>query len=177
MMNTSNDYLSQLYKKYINILYGFGVVSGIDHDTCLDIIQDVFFNIIEKNISFENKNIKPYLFRSFINRHIDIQRSLKKFISIDVNDLPLELELPEDISGEEDPIEKEEAQIIKQRQVEILLSHLPRQQRKAVYLRYIEEMEYKDIGKQLNIKVESVRKMVFRGIEKLRKHVGLTARI
>ena len=177
-MNSTDDCLSLLYKKHINILYGFGVVSGIDHDTCLDIIQDVFCNIIEKNISFEDKNIKSYLFRCFINRHIDIQRSKshKKNISIDINDLPVEFVMPAtDIMNGEEMIEKEETLALKQQQVEILLNHLPPQQRKAVFLRYIEEMEYKDIGNQLNIKIESVRKMVFRAIEKLRNHVGVLA--
>ena len=176
-MNTSNDYFSQLYKKYLNILYGYGIVSGIAHDTCLDIIQDVFCNLIEKNMSLENKNIKPYLFRSFINRYIDIQRSRKNMISIDINDLPLEMKLSaEDMTSEEDMVEKEETEANKKKQVEILLSHLPLKQRKAVYLRYVEEMEYKEIGKQLNIKVESARIMVFRGIEKLRNLVGFASR-
>ena len=169
--------ISQLYKKYVNSLYGLGMVMGISHDTCLDIIHDVFCNIIEKDIVFETNSVKHFLFRSFINRYIDFQRSRKNMIPIDpmaVNDLPYVKERSEEHTTIEDEmIEKEKTKLNKQ-QIEFLLSLLPLQQRKAVYLRYIEEMEYEEIGNQLNIKIESARMLVFRGIEKLRNHVGNT---
>ena len=169
------EYISQLYKKYINSLYGFGIANGIPHDTCLDIIHDVFCNLIVKNIVFETNSMKHYLFRCFINRYVDIQRSRKNTIPIDTND-DLLFEREQTDSEEEDLIEKEETESSKKQQVESLLSQLPLQQRKAVYLRYIEELEYEEIANQLNIKVESARMMVFRGIEKLRKHAGLATR-
>lgn len=46
-------------------------------------------------------------------------------------------------------------------------------QREAIYLRYIMEMEYDEIVKILNINAESVRKLVYRGIDRLREHPDL----
>lgn len=171
-MNTINENISRLYKKYSNSLYRFGLGMGIAHDVCLDIIHDVFYRLIEKKRVFETDSIRHYLFRSFINRHIDIQKSQKKIISTDIGDLPFEIEVSlEDTTGEEYMIEEEDKKALKQK-VEFLLSLLTPRQRKAVYLRYMEEMEYEEIGKLMDMTAESVRKLVFRGLEKLRKHAG-----
>jgi RNA polymerase sigma factor (sigma-70 family) len=145
---------------------------GLSHDACLDIIHDIFCNLMEKNKVFETDNIRHYLFRSFINRHIDIQKSKKNMIHVDVSDLPFEIDVSvENTTGEEYMIEEEEREKLKQK-VEFLLELLTPRQRKAVYLRYMEEMEFDEIGKILDMNAESVRKLVFRGLEKLRKHAG-----
>jgi len=171
-MKTTNECFSQLYKKYVSSLYRFGIGMGLSHDACLDVIHDIFCKLIEKNRVFETDNLRHYLFRSFVNRHIDIRKSRKKEIFGDVNDLPFVIELSlEEPTVEGYAIEKEEKEKLKQK-VEFLLGLLTDRQRKAVYLRYMEEMEYDEIGKLLEMNAESVRKLVFRGLEKLRKHAG-----
>jgi len=171
-MNTINDNFSQLYKKYANSLYGFGMGMGISHDTCLDIIHDIFCKLIEKNMVFETESIKHYLFRSFINRYLDIQKSRKREISGDINKLPYTIDVSlEDINVEGYIIEQEEKEKLKKK-VEFLMGMLTHRQRQAVYFRYMEEMEYEEIGKLLDMTAESVRKLVYRGLEKMRKHAG-----
>jgi len=171
-MNIINENFSQLYKKYINSLYKFGIGMGISHDVCLDIIHDVFCKLIEKNEIFETDSVRHYLFRCFINRYIDIQKSHKNVTSENFTDLPFMIEISiDDTSIEGYMIEEEEKEALKQK-VEFLLGLLTQRQRKAVYLRYMEEMEYDEIGELLDMSAESVRKLVFRGLEKLRKHTG-----
>ena len=175
-MNTTSEYFSQLYKKFRNRLYGFGIGMKIPHDVCLDIIHDVFISLIEKNMMFDGyneENIKQYLFRSFINRCLDIQKSRKREIYGDINDFTFDIEvsLVEDHNAEGDIIEQEEKEKLKKK-MEFLLGMLTDRQRKAIYLRYIEEMEYENIGKLLDMTAESARKLVFRGLEKLREHKG-----
>ena len=170
-MNSFDDQTSRLYKKYNNSLYRFGRGMGIPHDVCLDVIHDVFFKIMNKKKVFETNSIRHYLFRSFINRHIDIQKSRKNMITGDINDLPFVLEVSLEKTTEDYVIEEEERERLKQK-VEFLLGLLTPRQRKAVYLRYMEEMEYEEIGKLLDMNAESVRKLVFRGLEKLKKNAG-----
>ena len=172
-MNTTNsEYFSQLYQKHSNSLYRFGMGMGLSHDDCLDIINDVFCRLIEKNRVIETGNIKYYLFRCFINRHKDIQKLRKNNISADINDLPSVMEVSTDeVTVEGDTIEQEERESL-HRKVSFLLELLTPRQRKAVYLRYMEEMEYEEIGKLLDMNIESVRRLVFRGLEKMRKHTG-----
>ena len=91
---------------------------------------------------------------------------------MDVDEMPFLVEVSvENTTGEEYMIEEEERKMLKQK-VEFLLGLLTPRQRKAVYLRYMEDMEYEEIGKLLDMNAESVRKLVFRGLEKLRKHAG-----
>ena len=171
-MNTNNDHIAQVYKKHINSLYRFGMGMGLSHDACLDVIHDVFCRLMEKKMVFETDSIRLYLFRSFINRHIDIQKARKNIIPGDVNDLHFVMEVSLDHTNIEGyMIEKEEKETLKQK-VEFLLNLLTERQRKAVYLRYMEEMEYEEIGKLLDMNTESVRKLVFRGLEKIRKYTG-----
>ena len=171
MMTATNENFSQLYKKYINSLYRFGMGMGLSHDACLDIIHDVFCKLIEKNKVFDADSIKHYLFRSFINRHHDIQKSKGK-ISGSIDELPFAIEVSlDDTATAGYDIEQEEMTALKQK-VEFLLGILTQRQRKAVYLRYMEAMEYEEIGKLMDMNTESVRKLVFRGLEKLRKHAG-----
>ena len=145
---------------------------GLSHDTCLDVIHDVFCRIIEKGTVFETNSIKHYLFRSFMNRYLDIQKSRKREISGDGNELPYLIEVSlEETTAEDYIIHQEEKERLKQK-VEFLLGILTHRQREAIYLRYMEEMEYEEIGKLLDMTAESVRKLVFRGLEKIRKQVG-----
>ena len=127
---------------------------------------------MKKNKAFNTENIRHYLLRSFINRHLDIQKSRKNMISTDISDLPFVMEVSlDDTTTEGYMIEEEEREKLKEK-VAFLLSLLTERQRKAVYLRYMEEMEYEEIAELLNMNAESVRKLVFRGLEKLRKHAG-----
>jgi len=171
-MNFTNENFSQLYKRYVNSLYNYGAAMGLSHDACLDIIHDVFCRLIEKNEEFETKSVRHYLFRCFINRYLDIQKSQKNVVSENFNDSPFMMEVSlDDTTIEGYMIEEEEKEALKQK-IEFLLNLLTQRQRKAVYLRYMEEMEYDEIGELLDMSAESVRKLVFRGIEKLRKHAG-----
>ena len=69
-------------------------------------------------------------------------------------------------------IEEEERESLRNR-VESLMNSLTGNQREAIYLRYMQEMEYDEIARILNINAESVRKLVYRGIDKLKKQSNL----
>lgn len=64
-------------------------------------------------------------------------------------------------------ISEEETQKLK-RIVEDLLKELTPRQREAIYLRYMQEMDYEDIAILLNMNVNSARRLVSRGIDSLR---------
>ena len=64
-------------------------------------------------------------------------------------------------------ISEEETQKLK-KIVEDLLKELTPRQREAIYLRYMQEMDYEDIAVLLNMNVNSARRLVSRGIDSLR---------
>ena len=64
-------------------------------------------------------------------------------------------------------ISEEETEKLK-KTVEELLDELTPRQREAIYLRYMQEMDYEEIASLLNMNSNSARRLVHRGIESLR---------
>ena len=158
---------SEIYTNHVSSLYSYGLSLGFCHDICLDAIQDIFCRLYQKKPA-EIGNIKYYLFRSLRNKLIDVQRSEKKDILQDINDLPFSVE----VSVTEDQMIVQEERELMIKKVESLMKKLTDRQREAIYLRYMQELEYDEIGRLMNMNAESVRKLVYRGIEKLRQETG-----
>ena len=68
----------------------------------------------------------------------------------------------------EDIIQKEDREEI-QRTIDKFLSILSPLQKEALYLRYIQELDYPDIASLLNRSEDSIRQLVFQAIHKIRK--------
>lgn len=167
-MNDENEDFSQVYATHVTGLYNYGIGLGFSHDICLDAIHDVFFKFYTKDKLENVGNIKYYLFRSIKNRLIDIRRSKKKEVANQyIGDLPFTVEVTV-----MDSLIKEEERALLKKKVESLMNSLTQRQREAIFLRYMEEMEYDEIGELLHMNSESVRKLVYRGIEKIRKESG-----
>jgi RNA polymerase sigma factor (sigma-70 family) len=152
-----------LYEKYVNDLFNYGVGMGFSEQICMDAIHDVFCNLYA-NKNYDNiLNIKYYLFRSLKNRLIDIHRSTSRLSTLDVENLPFAVEV-----SILDTIIADDEQAILKANVEKLMRLLTDRQREAIYLRYMQELNYDEIGALLDMTPESVRKLVHRGIEKMR---------
>jgi RNA polymerase sigma factor (sigma-70 family) len=78
-------------------------------------------------------------------------------------DLPFQL----NVTVEDEFIEKEEAEKIREK-VENVLSQLTHRQREIVYLRYIQECSYDEISEIMEISVAASRNLVSKSIAKLR---------
>lgn len=97
-----------------------------------------------------------------------MHKNLQDMISInDVSELPFHI----DITILDNIIDVEDEEIIKQK-VQKLMEQLTDRQREAIYLRYMQEMDYDEIAIILNMTGESARKLVYRAIGKLRELVG-----
>ncbi|MDD4639480.1 MAG: sigma-70 family RNA polymerase sigma factor [Bacteroidales bacterium] len=66
-------------------------------------------------------------------------------------------------------MEHKEEQSFLKRKVEKILSLLTDRQREAVYLRYMQDLDYEEIATMMDMQSESVRKLVFRALESVRK--------
>jgi RNA polymerase sigma factor (sigma-70 family) len=69
-----------------------------------------------------------------------------------------------------DSILAKEKQALLVKKVEALLETLTERQKEAVYLRYMNEMEYEDIARLMNITADSAKQLVHRGIQFIRKN-------
>lgn len=166
-LDGQDDYeaFSRIYNLYINDLLSYGVSLGFAEETCRDAAHDLFFKIYtEKNRLSSVKNPTSYLFRSFRNHLFNIQKRQNRLSP----DLTLEKSaFTTEITILDSMISEEETQKLK-RIVEDLLKELTPRQREAIYLRYMQEMDYEDIAVLLDMNVNSARRLVSRGIDSLR---------
>lgn len=164
-----NDHaFSSLYNKYVDELFGYGTGLGFDAETLKDAIQDIFYVFYTRKHQLSDvRNLRYYLFRMLKNRLLDMYRSTI---------CSLEAAAPEEEEMEftvkttilDEMIAEEEKNVL-QVKVDALLNRLTNRQREAVYLRFMQEMEYEEIGHLLEMKPQAVRKLVFRAIKRLRE--------
>jgi len=152
-----------LYRKHVNDLYNYGIALGASPYICEDAVHDVFCNLYHKEDASQIKNIKYFLLRSLKNRLIDITRTNRIVHTENIEQFPFQIEV-----SVMDFIEEEEERRIIKNKVETLMNSLSDRQREAIYLRYMQDLSYEEIGVMLSMTPESARKLVHRGIKKMR---------
>ncbi|MDR1720340.1 MAG: RNA polymerase sigma factor [Dysgonamonadaceae bacterium] len=153
-----------LYHKYVDELFAYGLGLGFERENIKDAIQDTFFKFYINKQQWKGvTRPKYYLLGMLRNRLIDLYRSVNKENATAVADMPFQLET----SVLDDIIEREEKHALEQR-VDLLLDLLTERQKEAVYLRFIQELEYEEIGKMLQMTAPAVRKLVSRAVKRMR---------
>lgn len=163
-LDGSNYAFSCIYKKYVNELFAYGLGLGFEKETLKDAIQEVFYKFYESKKHLKNvNNLKYYLLRMLKNHLLDIHRS-----KMDVSDLVShELTFSIKTTVLDDLITKEERFAL-QTKIDNLLKTLTHRQREAIYLRFIQEMEYEEIGKILEMTPQACRKLISRAVKRIR---------
>ena len=161
-----NDHAyTSIYNKYADALYGYGMGLGFEQETLKDAIQDVFYVLYTQKKQLSGvKNLKYYLFKMLKNRLLDIYKSAvntKEINSSEMN-FTLKTTILDDLIEEEDFI-------ILQNKINKLLETLTSRQKEAVYLRFIQELEYEEIGTLLDMTPQAARKLIFRAIKRMRE--------
>lgn len=157
------------YKLHIDALYHYGTKLCKDEEAVKDALQELFLELFLKRnkMRISPENLKYYLIlalkRNLIKK-MEAGRKISHGFDESVNFEP-------EYSIEFQIIEKEkEAEF--NREVLNALNKLPAKQKEAVYLRYNESLEYKEIANILKISVESVRKQVYRALRTIKKIIG-----
>lgn len=169
-MQGSDFAFTSIYNSYVDVLLSYGTGLGFEREVLKDAIQDVFMKLyFNRNQLTEIQNLKFYLFRSLKNRLLDIQKTQVEHN--DVSDYESDFFVKTTVLDE--MIEAEERIAIQQK-IDRLLSALTGRQREAIYLRFIHEMEYEEIAQLLDMTPQASRKLVFRGIKRIRnENMGL----
>lgn len=158
---------SFFYRYFINDLYAYGRSLGAEEKYVMDAVQDVFLKVFFEKPRFKSvEHFKYFLLRSLKNRLYDLFRS-KSFSKTDgLEEEVLNFSIKTTVL--DDMIEAEDQAIIQQK-IEKLLSILSPLQKEALYLRYIQELDYVEISGMMNKTEVSVRKLVSQAIRKIRK--------
>lgn len=158
----NDEYFTLIYNRYVNQLMAYGMGWGFDREMLKDAIQDIFYKLYFNRKAFEGvTNPKSYLIRALKNRILDLQKN-----NIETTGLA-DLEFSVTPTILDNMIAEEERTTI-ERQIQQYLNLLTGRQREAVYLRFIEEMEYEEIAEVLDMTAPAVRKLVCRAIARIR---------
>ena len=163
-----NEAFTWIYYKHIHEIIAYGIGLGYMKNEIEDAIQDVCYNILKnRNSLIGVKNVKFFLLRSLKNRLINIKRDEKKTLSSDGF---------ENIFFEKaniiENIIKRESKLKIEKRVNTLFKLLTPRQKEAIYLKYIQGLDYKEIAIILNMTIPSVRNLVSRGISKMRNELN-----
>ena len=164
--NGDDAALNTIYKKFIHVLYAFGLRYTEDPEVVKDSIQDLFVDLFKYRQTLSSEvNVKSYLFTS-LKRKICLV--LKKAAARENQAFQLSFSLTynleEEITGDE--IRTELLSKLDQQ-----LALLPNRQKEALYLRFNSELEYEEIALIMDVSVETVRTLVYRGVKQLRKRM------
>lgn len=158
---------SFFYKYFLNDLYAYGRSLGADETHVMDAVQDIFLKVFFNQPHLKSvEHFKFFLLKSLKNQLYDLFKSGSFSKTEDINEDVLNFSIRTTVLDE--IIEEEDRKIIKLK-IEKLLSTLSPLQKEALYLRYMQNLEYAEISKLMNRSEVSVRKLVSQTIIKIRK--------
>jgi len=166
--NGDEQSFSTIYNHLVDDLFSYGISLGFQKELCKDALQDIFYKLhITKEKLYHVENITAYLFKTFKHRLIDLSLKNRSGENIEfyTESFPLQVTILEDM------IDRENSELIRKK-VETLLNSLTPNQREVVYLKYMIGLQHKEIAEVLGIHEESVRKLLYRAMEKLRKYAS-----
>ena len=159
---------SIIYNKYVEELYAYGISLGFQKENCKDAIQDIFIKIfLDRNNISKIENKSGYIFRSYKNRLIDLEKKNNNKDNID----SVEDKFTIEVTILDNLIETEIANIVKEK-IKKLLESITPNQREVVYLKYVVGLQHSEIAEILGIHEESARKLLYRAMEKLRNKIS-----
>jgi RNA polymerase sigma factor (sigma-70 family) len=142
---------SIIYNKYVEELYAYGISLGFQKENCKDAIQDVFIKIfLDRNNISKIENKSGYIFRSYKNRLIDLEKKNNNKDNID----SVEDKFTIEVTILDNLIETEIANIVKEK-IKKLLESITPNQREVVYLKYVVGLQHSEIAEILGIHEES----------------------
>ncbi|TPN83517.1 RNA polymerase sigma factor [Aquimarina algicola] len=161
---------NELYDRYIDQLYEFGIQHTSDKDYVMDCIHDLFLDIYKYRKKLSNAdNVKFYLFKSLKRK---INRKYKSKIKLyDFDDKQDEIKSSY-ASAEESIIQTEKSTEINTK-LSCALQSLSSKQRKGISLKFDEKKSYEEIAAILGISIESVRTLIYRAVKKLRSEIEM----
>jgi RNA polymerase sigma factor (sigma-70 family) len=154
----NEDAFSFFYQFYLNDLYSYGISMGFGKDVVKDVIQE------KKNFTSIN-HLKFFLLKSLKNRLYNIYKSKAVSATTEISEEIISFSITTTVLDK--IIDEEDRTIIKQ-QLDELLSELTSRQKEAVYLRFMQELEYDEIAEIMHITEHAARKLISRSLNRLR---------
>jgi RNA polymerase sigma-70 factor (ECF subfamily) len=164
--------LAQIYDRYVKILYNYGNKICQNKMVVQDAIHDVFIDIwrYHKNLSPAD-SVRFYLYVSMRRKIVKHRQDLSNYHGLDFDELHLAIP-----SRETNLIETEvkDEQLMR---LKINLNNLSPRQYEAIVLKFYDNLSYPEIGTLMEMNEQSVRNLIQRGLEQLKKFSKLVISI
>ncbi|WP_192579042.1 RNA polymerase sigma factor [Fibrisoma limi] len=171
---TPEAQLADVMREHYNRLYDYGLkLTNGDEDTTKDCIQETFLAYWHHAADWATiQSVKAYLLVTLRNRIIDHQRQQHRFVPTvfwaDSNEMATQ---PDFMFSPEDFMIQEATRTERSRLLAEALNGLTRRQREAVFLRYLQEMDYADMAQVMGVQERTVYNLVHEGLNALRQRL------
>ncbi|MBR1401697.1 MAG: RNA polymerase sigma-70 factor [Prevotella sp.] len=161
-LSWNEDSFRMLYKMYYKALTMYALNFVEDKDVAEDIVQDMFFSILDKKTTFANKNtLHVYLYTGVRNRSLNY----KKHREVEKRNLMMITDAGEDVTDDE-VYAREDIY----RQLFEAIDCLPARQRE-VFLLAMEGKKNQEVAERLGISIFTVKVQRQRAMQTLRKRL------
>jgi RNA polymerase sigma factor (sigma-70 family) len=164
---TGNDLaFSILYKKYVQRLFNYGMHSCYDRELVLDCLQELFGRLWDKRDRLAQVElVHSYLYKSFrrilLNKLDQNRKRVLMFFKPNVRGFEV-------LSSIEDSIILEETSVQQSGQLRKAISELSKRQREVIFLKFFNELSYKEVAVVMEMNIEAVYNLMSKAIDSLR---------
>jgi RNA polymerase sigma-70 factor (ECF subfamily) len=156
--------LEFVYTRQYRALMAYGLKLCMDEELVKDCIQDLFVKLYVNRKSLTKiTNINTYLVKALKNT---IYNKLSRTVPmLELENMPFELKVKDDFLS----LFSENDEELKQRgRLREIIKRLPSRQQEIIYLRFVRELSYEEIGEILEINYQSVKNLTSRMMHKIR---------
>jgi len=175
-LNGDDKSFSAIYERHISSLLSYGYKLSHNRELVRDCIQEIFIDLFSKKekLSANIKNLKAYLFVALRNNLIKKIAQRRKQEILEIKKGREENIFNVEYSHQYQLIELEVSNEIKSK-LNAAVNSLSSRQKEIIYLKFNEELDYKEISDILKISVESSRKLLHRALLSLREIIKPSA--
>jgi RNA polymerase sigma-70 factor (ECF subfamily) len=166
-----SEAFAQLYDLYVTRVYRFAYRRLGNHADAEDLTAQTFHRALEALPRYQDRGLPfgAWLFRIARNLLIDRQRLRPESLRLDARpdfELTGDLEaIPEDASELHEQLDSAWAAV----------ARLPALQRRAIVLRYAQELSHAEVGRRIGRSEAATKQIVYRAIKTLRDRLGARA--
>lgn len=165
---------SDLYDRYVDVLYAFGMRYSNDTDLIKDCIHDLFIDLHNYRSGLaKDVNVKFYLLKS-LRRKIQVANRKSNLLQIDWLVTDESMQVQTFTFSIEDDIITDENQREMLLALSVEINKLPDRQREILYLRFNHDLEYDEIAAMMHISVPTCRTFIYRAIKHLRTKLDVS---
>lgn len=160
-----NTAYAQLYKLNVMALFSYGMRFTSNREAVKDCIHDVFVKIYNNRDKIPVvDNVKLYLFISLKNTLFNFFKKDNLHYHIDSIEPTFFIDY-----SMENTLQESDELIEKKKKIAKMMDSLTPRQREIIYYRFQEELSYDEICKLMKMNYQSVRNLIHRSLERIRK--------